>query len=128
MYPEISKNICRLLHVSMESALNHIRPLKTYLGSSNAPGGSPPINSLEVPMFDRELTGSDVKNKFFYDQWKSEIVQYEDLNDIVKILETWLEFVGPNLYLDTLLVGKIIRLGYHHITTVLIFYLDKTRS
>jgi THO complex subunit 2 len=125
MYPEISDGICRLLHIVLENVETSLRPLSAYK-STACPSSSefrPPIPSYSTklnPNTDRVYHGKKFyypQFKFFYDRYKDQVPQPTSIAGAIKVLRSLLPCVGPHLYRDVLLVGKLIRIGKHHIST-----------
>ncbi|KAJ3348195.1 THO complex subunit 2 [Kappamyces sp. JEL0680] len=122
IYPEIADNMSRILHVVLQKVEKPLRPLWSH---PKTPTPDPstvglPIASQTVrqtALFDQVYHGKKFtlqQYSFFYDKWRDHIPQPATYAGVSKVLRSLLVYIGPHLYRDVLLVGKLIRIGKHH--------------
>jgi THO complex subunit 2 N-terminus len=121
VYPGIADNIGRLVHVAIENVETPLRPLAGLKrkAETDIDNFSPPINSIDPVLFpEHVLTGRKLyppRYKYFFDGWKDMITAYADFSKTLRYLKLVLRDIGPHLYRDVSLVGKLIRIGREHI-------------
>jgi THO complex subunit 2 len=130
MYPDISYNLCRILHIQLEPVLDQLRPLKPK--QKNKPEfsdfcpASYTVSPRECEIFDEITVGRNCGGKsgqnhtpnyrFFYPAWREKINQVNE-NEALELIEMMLNYIGPNLAEDAFMVGKIIRIGTYQIVS-----------
>jgi THO complex subunit 2 len=124
MFPDIARNICRLLHIVVDRV--HQRLIPNLGGDRQTPSSdavSPPTPSLNLsqcPIFDSiglANNSSSSQYTFFCADWKTNIPQPKDLDQLLILLKAWLAYIGPYLDMDILLFGKLIRIGTYHVSS-----------
>jgi THO complex subunit 2 len=118
VYPAISDNLCRLMHVAISEIEIPLRPLCEYSKTKpqvNFDHLSPLINCLDPSFCVPPGISFRGRKKFFYDAWDSQITAYKDINDCVKFVKYYLRDIGPHLFRDVSLIGKLIRIAQFHI-------------
>ncbi|KAI8901013.1 transcription factor/nuclear export subunit protein 2-domain-containing protein [Globomyces pollinis-pini] len=125
MNTDIGLNICRLLNVMLEAVDSPLRPL-AKLNRKPTPSVdefSPAVSTLNLrlcKLHDSYVTTGrkyyPAQFRFFYELWKDEVPVAESFLKALGYLKKYLPYVGHHLYGDVLLLGKIIRIGKHHVT------------
>lgn len=128
IHPDVSEALSRLMHVMIDAVYQPISPTRklTSINPSNMQNKImakliPTSNFNECPLKNEDRYGksSNVSlNVYFYNQWKSEIIQCDSYEDVLLNLKFYLNHIGIHLYLDLKLASKIARIGKCHIEHV----------
>ncbi|RKO91960.1 transcription factor/nuclear export subunit protein 2-domain-containing protein, partial [Blyttiomyces helicus] len=120
MHPDIAINFCRLLQVMVDPLYRLVHPLAKAkkrvtqkLEECRAPSNT--ITTRSCLVFEHPHVGRSQlhapRYRFFYGPWKDALTTVTDTAYLTKVLRVNLSFVGPHLYRDPILLGRIIAIG-----------------
>ncbi|OAL51309.1 hypothetical protein IQ07DRAFT_538013 [Pyrenochaeta sp. DS3sAY3a] len=120
-YPDLLKLIFRLAHHSISKVYDTVRPAcydigPTFTKGSGLRGPSKPSDyvprkSLRWAKPDEKDAGEGIDYKFYWEDWMDNIPVCQDVDDVIKLCNTFLGLVGPECGQDVVLLTKIVRIG-----------------
>ena len=124
MHPSIADAFSRIIHVVIENVEMPLRPLAGLVFSKEGGGvdhfmpAIPSLNLATCAIDQKVFVGRKTyppAQQFFYSGWKNDIPVPTNCAGVIKVVKSLLVYVGPHLYRDVRLIGKLIRVGKYHL-------------
>jgi THO complex subunit 2 len=122
VYPELIDLILRIAHHSLGKVYEASKPTSVEQPSVSKKGSGvrgPPRPSDYVPRRtlrwakpdQKDSTEAGVDYRFYWEDWVDNVPVCQEVDDVVKLCNTLLAFVGPECGKDVVLLTKIVRIG-----------------
>ncbi|KAI8940700.1 hypothetical protein NX059_001968 [Plenodomus lindquistii] len=121
VYPELLDLIFRLAHYSLNKVYDDARPASTEnaepvtkgagLRTNLRPSDYIPRRTLRWAKPDQRDAGDGIDYKFYWEEWVDNVPVCQEVDDVIKLCNTFLGLVGPECGKDVVLLTKIVRIG-----------------
>jgi len=121
VYPELLDLIFRIAHHSLNKIYDTAKPMSTTntdpiakgtgLRTNLRPSDYIPRRALRWAKSDQRDAGDGADYKFYWEDWVDNVPMCQEVDDVIKLCNTFLGLVGPECGKDVVLLTKIVRIG-----------------